>query len=140
MQRSDADDDDGCLTRAERLQDAEDELFGDFHGDNAQLMAMAAHRYCLGRMSYIPTCCAEWLTARRKWLDDNTRRNIVRDTVSAIVHRPFGPLAYAREWQDVAQLLYGEMGEKDRAWVRDAVRHHGQPFPLKEPNTEGPTA
>ena len=28
---------------------------------NDQLMAMAAHRYCLGRRSYIVGACIEWI-------------------------------------------------------------------------------
>lgn len=47
------------------------------------LMAVAAFRYCLGRMTYIVGDCADWLIANWQNLPENVRKIIQRDTEEA---------------------------------------------------------
>lgn len=104
-------------------------------GDNDQLMATAAHRYCLSRATYIVGAAIDWITANRSHFERNTLRVMVRDTVEALQDGHAGsPTIDAPGWLALANLLYGEMVAEDRAWVRDSVAHRGKPFPLQEPN------
>lgn len=48
------------------------------------LMALAAVRYCLGRMSYIVSDCCEWLPRVWPHLKPNTRAVIARDIDEAV--------------------------------------------------------
>lgn len=48
------------------------------------LMAVAAVRYCLGRMSYIVGDCCEWLPQVWDTLEPNARTVILRDIDEAI--------------------------------------------------------
>lgn len=43
------------------------------------LMIIAAVRYCLGRMTYIVSDCAEWLVSIWPVLDDKTKAIVRRD-------------------------------------------------------------
>lgn len=43
------------------------------------LMAMAAFRYCCGRMTYIVGVCVDWLIANWDQLPDNAKQVIQRD-------------------------------------------------------------
>ena len=47
------------------------------------LMVIAAHRYCLGRSTYIVGDCVDWLISIWNDLDDNTKAIIERDTEEA---------------------------------------------------------
>jgi hypothetical protein len=44
-----------------------------------QTMAHAAVRYCMGRMSYIVPCCANWIIENWENFDKGTRDCIQRD-------------------------------------------------------------
>lgn len=65
---------------------------------NDQLMCIAAHRYCLGRASYIVGSCVEWLMAHWGQLTENTRAVIVRDTKEALAAGRAGMDMDVREW------------------------------------------
>lgn len=43
------------------------------------LMAVAAYRYCIGRMTYIPDICADWICNVWPHLPENVRELIKRD-------------------------------------------------------------
>lgn len=94
-------------------------------GINGQLMVIAAHRYCLGRSSYIVGSCIEWI--QRWWpeFDDNTRRVIVRDTTEALQDGERIPA-----WKRLAEWMWRELDDKQRAWVYDALAHRDKPWPL----------
>lgn len=47
------------------------------------LMVIAAHRYCMGRMTYIVSDCADWLVSIWHELPESVRKIIQRDTEEA---------------------------------------------------------
>lgn len=47
-------------------------------------MALAAVRYCLGRMSYIVGDCVDWLVEQWPNISESTRKTIARDVDEAI--------------------------------------------------------
>lgn len=57
---------------------------------NDQLMVMAAHRYSLGRRSYIVGSCIEFLDEVWDQLKLNTQEVILRDTKEALAHSDRG--------------------------------------------------
>jgi hypothetical protein len=66
---------------------------------NDQLMAMAMHRYCLGRSSYIVGSCIESLDDVWNQLTENTRTRILVETKEAIAEGLAGMEIDARGWQ-----------------------------------------
>lgn len=50
------------------------------------LMVIAAHRYCIGRMTYIVGDCVDWLLSIWAELPENTRAIIQRDMEEAFEH------------------------------------------------------
>ncbi len=66
---------------------------------NDQLMAMAAFRYCLGRRSYIVSCCQEWLLQHWSQLDENSRHVILRDICEALADGNAGMKMDERSWR-----------------------------------------
>lgn len=79
------------------------------------LMATAAHRYCMGRMTYIAGDCADWLVSIWPELPDNVRTIIQRDTEEAFAsddearaekraRLPLGHDCDRREWERVRAL------------------------------------
>jgi len=76
-----------------------------------QLMAVAAVRYSIGRMTYIVSDCADWLISVWPELTDNARNIIKRDVEEA----------FARDDEDRADSSYYKaLGQDcDRAqWER----------------------
>ena len=103
-------------------------------GTDGQLMVMAAHRYCLGRHSYIVPSCIEWMEAYWGLFEQNTRHVIVRDTVDHLIESA----RFRRENPDIvitttnidddawARFVYRRMdaeGVEFRQMVRDRTRH-----------------
>jgi len=68
-------------------------------GLNGQIMAMAAHRYCLGRQTYVVTSCIEWLKAWWHQIGPETRNVILRDTATALARNDAGSPMDAKDWQ-----------------------------------------
>lgn len=79
------------------------------------LMPIAAHRYCLGRMTYIVGACADWLVEQWPALPENARQIIQRDTEEAFArddearaigdqHKPLGYDCDRRDWERVRAL------------------------------------
>lgn len=96
------------------------------------LMVIAATRYCLGRMSYIVSDCADWLIKIWPRLDKSTKTIIKRDIEDEFrrdnkaredggTYRPLGMDCDRKQWERV------------RALWRDC---HGQPE--KQPETSAP--
>lgn len=57
---------------------------------NDQLMIMAAHRYCLGRRTYIVGACIDSLHEIWEQLSLRTQEVILRDTTEALAHADRG--------------------------------------------------
>lgn len=79
------------------------------------LMAIAAFRYCCGRMSYIVSDCADWLISVWPELSDNTKTVIQRDLerefqkddqarLAGDQYKPLGMDCDRAEWERVRKL------------------------------------
>lgn len=86
-----------------------------------QMMAMAAHRYCLGRRSYIVGACLDWLRATWTQLQRNSQHVILRDTVEALIDDRAGGDFYVRRWTEAAQWMYAQMDTDQRSAVLDSL-------------------
>ena len=80
-----------------------------------QLMAVAAVRYCIGRMSYIVSDCADWLIEVWPELDESTRNIIRRDIEETFIrddeardinseYKPLGMDCDRQQWERVRRL------------------------------------
>jgi len=105
---------------------------GPLQGTNGQLMAMAAHRYCLGRQSYIVGSCIEWLRCWWPQLEIKTRNVIVRDTLEALQDHHAGGDCDERGWRQFFFWAWEQMDEESRAWCRSALAHRNKPWPLDD--------
>lgn len=79
------------------------------------LMATAAVRYCLGRMTYIVGDCVDWLFAQWPNLSDGCRKTIARDVDEAFErdndarergdqYKPLGHDCDRKEWERARSL------------------------------------
>ena len=82
------------------------------------LMAIAAVRYCLGRMTYIVSDCADWLVEQWPNLSENSRAVIKRDvedefrrddearhrTAEPNPYKPLGMDCDRAQWERVRKL------------------------------------
>ena len=86
------------------------------------LMAVAAVRYCLGRMSYIVGDCADWLCEQWPNIEPKMRAVIERDIRDAVKrnddprrerseHHPFGMDMDREQWLRVLAMIDGAKGE-----------------------------
>lgn len=94
-----------------------------FAGTDTSLMVTAAHRYCLGRSSYIVGSCVDWLSRHWPRLAVATRNVILRDTAEALARGESGMDQDARDWRGFLAFAWREADAASRGWVRDAVRH-----------------
>ena len=101
-------------------------------GLNGQLMVMAAHRYCLGRQTYIVGSCVEWLRANWDAFEPNTKRVMLRDTIESLQDGTAGGACDVTNWTDFAEWAFASLGEEEKDWVRASVKHRQQAWPLKE--------
>lgn len=98
---------------------------------DTQLMVVAAHRYALGRQSYIVGSAISWLFKHRKHFERNTIRVIVRDTVEALQDRRAGSQTIDEPgWENLASKLFNEMPVEDQNWVKLTVAYRGKDWPL----------
>ena len=98
---------------------------------NDQLMAMAAHRYCLGRRSYITGACTDWLRATWDQFDSNTRTVMVRDTVTALMDGAAGSEAIdVPKWKEFVIFAWERLTQRERLWVAEAVAYKQKPWPV----------
>ena len=98
-------------------------------GTNGQLMVTAAHRYCLGRRSYIVGACIDWLRAYWADFEPNTRNVIVRDTLEALADDLAGDACDKAGWEGFAAWAWSNLDPEGRAWVRDALSHRREKLP-----------
>ena len=98
-------------------------------GTDGQLMVMAAHRYCLGRQSYIVGSCIEWLKAHWDKFEDDTKNVIVRDTIEALADDSDGDFCDRTGWWAFASSAWGMLTPEGRAWVSGALSHKREKLP-----------
>jgi len=101
-------------------------------GTGGQLMVMAAHRYCLGRRSYIVLSCIDWLREVWQVVGNNTRNVIVRDTVEALQDMDWRVDGHIDVWKEFAEWAFAQMAPSDQGWCKNAVAHRRKPWPLGE--------
>lgn len=95
------------------------------------LMVTAAHRYCLGRKTYIVGACIEWMTAIWPALEANTQSVILRDTIGAIMDGEFGSKAIDEPaWVRFSEQAWTRISEEQRQWIDFALAHKDKPWPL----------
>lgn len=80
-------------------------------GTNGQLMVMAAHRYCLGRRTYIVGACIEWLRTYWPLVAAGTRSVIICDTAQAIERDEAGMDMDKRAWQRFVEWTEEQEGK-----------------------------
>jgi hypothetical protein len=79
------------------------------HSTNDQLMAIAMHRYCLGRSSYIVGAGIESLDAVWDQLTPETQAVILRDTREALERGEAGMDIDMRGWQAFVTRHEGQL-------------------------------
>lgn len=100
-------------------------------GTNGQLMVTAAHRYCLGRRTYIVGACVEWMRAHWVEFEDMTRCVMLRDTIEALMDDCAGGACDTVAWIAFAEWAWLEVLNPERKWVRHALAHKNKPWPIK---------
>lgn len=85
----------------------------------ADLMAIAAVRYCIGHTSYIVSDCADWLIEQWPNIEPGARKTIIRDIEEAFsrdnedrdgnrTHRALGHDCDRQTWERVRKLWRAE--------------------------------
>lgn len=98
-------------------------------GVDGQSMVVAAHRYCLGRSSYIVASALFWLDKWWSSFERNTQRVIVRDTIRALQEEAAGMDMDVKGWTKFAAAKYRLLCQEDQLWVNGAV-HYDKAWPL----------
>lgn len=75
---------------------------------NDQLMMMAAHRYCLGRSSYIVGAALDFFDQHWSQLTPHTQGIILRDIKEALDRGMAGMDIDARGWQEFVKRHSGD--------------------------------
>ena len=101
-------------------------------GTNGQLMVMAAHRYCLGRRSYIVQSCIEWLTLHWETFDESTHFTIVRDTIDALMDNSAGSDWDYAEWKFFAESKFAALPPHKQEQVFQVLTYKNKPWPLSQ--------
>lgn len=107
-------------------------LYESMRWTNNMLMVTAAHRYCLGRETYIVGSCIEWLTEIWWIIDKNTQNVIMRDTIAALMDGEAGsPYIDEPAWRKFCEESWVRISQEQRTWIEDALRHKDKPWPWK---------
>lgn len=90
---------------------------------NDQLMVMAAHRYCLGRRSYIVGSCVEWINAHWDQFTISTQLVMLRDTLEAINDKLAGDYIDEQLWINFAKNRILALPSDSKSWLSNAVSY-----------------
>ena len=94
---------------------------------NDQLMCTAAHRYCLGRQSYIVGSCQEWLHEHWLQFSSQTQSTMVRDTLEELIFAKNAKKQFTHYsdsgWTHTARWMWFGLDLEQREWVRDSIAH-----------------
>lgn len=101
---------------------------------DGQLMVMAAHRYCLGRQSYIVGSCIDWLTIHWPTFEPNTKFTIIRDTIEALQDDTAGDPMDMQGWRRFATKHFATLSESNQAMIRSIADAWHKDWPL-DPQT-----
>jgi hypothetical protein len=67
---------------------------------NGQIIIMSAHRYALGRQTYVVSSTIEWLKENWEYVADNSRFVILRDTAIALLRDEAGSSMDYECWKE----------------------------------------
>lgn len=98
------------LRRARAALTDKDEACGEGGGavKADTLIAVAAFRYALGRMTYMVSLVGDWLIANRAGIDPNSRDLIAREIDQAENSRGLGMEMDAEVWRNVRDAMRGQ--------------------------------
>ena len=99
-------------------------------GLDGQIMVVSAHRYCLGRQTYVVGSCIDWMIKWWPQFERNTRRVIVKDTVQAIQEDSAGSKYDTADWLRFAVWAYDALELEDKKWVKSSLDYNNKPWPL----------
>lgn len=102
---------------------------------DGQLMVMAAHRYCLGRQSYIVGSCIDWIKTNWDKFEANTKNVLMRDTAEALMNDLAGADCITRGWRNLLAWMEKQHPEGSD-WAKRATAHKQQPWPTSEEEQE----
>jgi uncharacterized protein YbdZ (MbtH family) len=98
---------------------------------NNELMIMAAHRYCLGRQSYIVSSCIDWLNAHWSKFSDKSQILLLRDTLLALMDRLAGSETVdAPLWKEFCEQHWGELTPVNQENIISMLSHRNVSWPL----------
>ena len=115
------------------------EMQSPLEGLNGQLMITAAHRYCLGRQSYIVGAGIEWLTQWWPNFERNTRNVMVRDTVVALMDNEAGSQYDWEAWRGFVEWAWNGLDTEGQDWVKQSVAYKNKPWPLDDDPHDPPS-
>jgi len=95
----------------------------DIQGTNDNLMVIAAHRYCLGRSSYIVGSCVDWLLSHWNKFETNTQNIIIRDTCEALIRNEVGMDMDRNQWVKLVKLKWQNLSDEDQDWLLRQIQH-----------------
>jgi len=98
---------------------------------NNDLMICAAHRYCLGRQSYIVSACVEWLNAHWKQFSSKTQNLILRDTMLELMDHHAGSKQYDEPmWRKFCEDKWTHLSKESQQWLVNALAYKQLDWPL----------
>ena len=77
-------------------------------------MLVYALRYTLGRSSYAPGVCQDYLRSLIPHFSKKALRVIIRDIQEALADTTFGPLPYADKWDKLRRDMEVELENRKR--------------------------
>ena len=92
-----------------------------FQSTDGSLMVIAAHRYALGRSSYLVGSVIDSMSRHWSMLAVSTRNVILRDTAEALLRGEVGMDQDKRAWWHLLCWGFALASADDQAWLRGAV-------------------
>jgi len=102
------------------------------HSVNGQIIIMSAHRYALGRQTYVVSSTIEWLQENWDILEQNSKFVIMRDTASELMDGLVGADFDDKKWREF--LAWG-LEQEDKEFeedVRATLKWKNKIFPIDE--------
>ncbi len=67
-------------------------------------MIISAFRYSLGRRTYVVSECVDWLTENWQWVNESTKKIILREIKEAIDSNLCGDPCDCSDWREILTL------------------------------------
>jgi len=111
------DDDEGCPESLPTDHPLESKI--------GQRMIINMHRYCLGRMTYMPEVCRSWLKAWWHYVELDTRFKMLATTGQALLSGGCGADCDAHDWLQFFLKGMNELDTKDQEAIKAAILKEG---------------